>query len=61
MISIEALCFLERCRSGIQKKSSIAVEELFEDIRRIVPDHINDRYFGNEFMEVQSFFRRAGL
>lgn len=62
MISIEALLAFRALSFRHPKKSSIAVEELFEDIRRIVPDHIKDRYFGNEFMEVRKLlFRRAGL
>jgi len=62
LISIEALLAFRALSFRHPRKSGSVIEQLFEEIAGIVPDHREDRYFGTEFSSVRELlFKRAGL
>ncbi|HOY26430.1 MAG: histidine ammonia-lyase [Thermotogaceae bacterium] len=62
MISIEALLAYRALGFRHPKKSGPSIEELFGEIKNVVPEYLEDRYFGDEFENVlEVILERAGL
>jgi len=62
MISIEALLAYRALGFRHPKKSGSSIERLFSEIKEVVPEYLEDRYFGDEFENVlEVLLERAGL
>ena len=62
LISIEALLAFRALGFRHPKRSGPSIEELFGQISAVVPQYLEDRYFGGEFEEVRTLLlKRAGL
>jgi len=62
LISIEALLAFRALGFRHPKRSGPSIEELFGQISAVVPQYLEDRYFGGEFEDVRTLLlKRAGL
>ncbi len=62
LISIEALLAFRALGFRHPKRSGPSIEELFGQISAVVPQYLEDCYFGGEFEEVRTLLlKRAGL
>jgi histidine ammonia-lyase len=62
MISIEALLAYRALGFRHPKKSGSSIENLFSEIKKAVPEYLEDRCFGDEFGNaLEVILGRAGL